>query len=110
MRDFHGVLGLEDFTNLGGGDYTLEVRARRGGGGAGPVTTWDFSVLTPAWRSAPALLGYVLAAVVCAGAVVILAFFASVLIDASARAGRTGSAAGSAGTGPVAPTVSISPR
>lgn len=49
------------FTNLGGGDYSLEVRARRAGGDPGPVAAWNFAVLSPWWRTPGAIAGYVLA-------------------------------------------------
>jgi signal transduction histidine kinase/DNA-binding response OmpR family regulator len=49
------------FTNLAGGVFTFEVRARRGSGGPGAVTRWKFAVRPPWWRSGPALAGGVLA-------------------------------------------------
>lgn len=46
------------FTNVAGGAYTFEVRARRGGGTPGESASWRFGVPPRWWQSVPALLAF----------------------------------------------------
>jgi signal transduction histidine kinase/DNA-binding response OmpR family regulator len=47
------------FTNVSGGSYVFEVRARRGGGEPGLATTWGFEVRPQWWLRLPALVAMV---------------------------------------------------
>jgi diguanylate cyclase (GGDEF)-like protein len=45
-----------DYTNLGEGDYTFQLRTRGGGSDVSPIATWSFRVLPPWYRTTWAML------------------------------------------------------
>ncbi len=63
---------LIEYTNLDEGSYTLHVRSRGASGQAGPETTWAFSVLPPWYRSAWALVLWLVVAAAVIGILVSL--------------------------------------
>ena len=61
-----------DYTNLGAGDYTFQLRTRGGGSDVSPIATWSFRVQPPWYRTPWAMLLGILLIIALVVAIVVL--------------------------------------